>query len=513
MKPSTDRSFVSHRARRGADHFASRLVLLCLLLTPLVSTGCATNPATGRSQLSLYSEAQEIQLGRETDQQIVQQYGLYDDPELATYVDELGQELAASSERPALPWTFRVLDDPVVNAFALPGGYIYVTRGILSHMNSEAELAAVLGHEVGHVTARHGVSRMSKAQLANIGLGVGAILAPELAQSFGGLAQSGLQLLFLQYSRDDERQADGLGYRYADRVGQNPEGFVGMFAMLSAQGRLAGGTRLPGYLATHPNPEERLTTARQRVAEAPVTALDRPLGRDVFLDQLANVTFGANPDEGFFVGRRFVHPGLRFQMTLPEGWKGYNQKQALVIVNEKQDALMQLTLTGESTVDAAARAFYSQQGIAVRSSWEDRGGIPLVDAGRRFQAGTGDQALYGMAGFADHDDRIYRLLAVTKPNAWRKNETVLEDALASFERLTESKYLNVKPMRVKLVRIDRDMTVEEFNRRYPSDVKLERLAVINGVEPGATFAKGQRVKRVVGFNPEPQVGVELRGDY
>lgn len=490
-----------------------RCALLCLLLTPLVTTGCATNPATGRSQLSLYSEAQEIQIGREADQQIVQQYGLYDDDELAAYVEDLGQELAASSERPALPWAFRVLDDPVVNAFALPGGYIYVTRGILSHMGSEAELAAVLGHEVGHVTARHGVSRMSKAQLANLGLGVGAILAPELAQSFGGLAQSGLQLLFLKYSRDDERQADGLGYRYADRVGQNPEGFVGMFSMLSAQGRLAGGTRLPGYLATHPNPEERLVTARRRVAEAPIAALERSLGRDVFLDQLAGITFGANPDEGFFVGRRFVHPGLRFELTLPEGWKGYNQKQALVIVNQQQDALIQLTLAGESTVDAAARAFYGQQGISVRSSWSDSGGEPLVDATRRFQAGSGTEALYGMAGFANHDQRIYRLLAVAKPSAWQKNEGVLEDALASFERLTERKYLDVEPMRVELVRLDRDMTVEEFDRRYPSDVKIERLAVINGVEPGATFAKGQRVKRVVGFNPGPQVDVELRGDY
>ncbi|MEO1082744.1 MAG: M48 family metalloprotease, partial [Acidobacteriota bacterium] len=470
--------------------------------------------ATGRSQLSLYSEAQEIEIGRSADQDIVNQYGLYDDDELAAYVDRLGQDLAAASERPALPWTFRVLDDPVVNAFALPGGYIYVTRGILSHMGSEAELAAVLGHEVGHVTARHGVSRMSKAQLANIGLGVGSVLAPELARAAGGLAQSGLQLLFLKYGRDDERQADGLGYRYADRVGHNPEGFVGMFSMLSAQSRLAGGDRLPGYLTTHPAPEERLLTARERVASATPQALERPLRRDAFLDHLEQMPYGADPNEGFFVGRRFVHPGLRFQLLLPAGWTGYNQEQALVVVNAEKNAIIQLTLTGENNVDAAARAFYGQQGISVRSSWDDDSrGVPRVDAGRRFQAGTGDQQLYGMAGFVDYDQRVYRLLAVSQPGAWRQNERELEDALASFERLTDREYLNVQGMRIELVRLDRDMSVEEFQRRYPSDVDLDRLAVINGVEPGGRLERGQRAKRVIGFNPGPQMGVELRGDY
>ncbi|MEO1365846.1 MAG: M48 family metalloprotease [Acidobacteriota bacterium] len=478
-----------------------------------LTTGCATNPATGRSQLSLYSEAQEIEIGRSADQDIVNQYGLYDDDELAAYVDRLGQDLAAVSERPNLPWTFRVLDDPVVNAFALPGGYIYVTRGILSHFGSESELAAVLGHEIAHVTARHGVSRMSKAQLANIGLGVGSVLSPELARAAGGLAQGGLQLLFLKYSRDDERQADDLGYRYTNRVGQNPEGFVGVFEMLSAQGRLGGVSRLPGYLATHPEPEERLATARGWLAAAPQQDLERPLGRDVFLDHLEQMPFGADPNEGFFVGRRFIHPGLRFEMRLPDGWTGYNQEQALVVVNSQQDAIIQLTLTSENDVDAAARAFYGQQGISVRSSWSDSRGVPRVDAGRRFQAGSGDQQLYGMAGFVDYDQRIYRLLAVSKPGAWRQNERALEDALASFERLTDRQYLNVQGMRIELVRLDRDMSIEEFQRRYPSDIDLARLAVMNGVEAGGTLERGQRVKRVVGFNPGSQVGVELRGDY
>ena len=142
--------------------------------------GCATNPATGKPQLALISEQQEIELGRQNDQQVQQQLGLYPDPRLQDYVNRVGQKLAAASERPNLAWTFRVVDDPVVNAFALPGGHIYVTRGLMTHLTSEAELAAVLGHEIGHVTARHSVEQMSKQQLAQIGLLAGAILSPEL---------------------------------------------------------------------------------------------------------------------------------------------------------------------------------------------------------------------------------------------------------------------------------------------------------------------------------------------
>ena len=181
-----------------------------LILPGLLAAACAINPATGKRQLVLISESREIEIGRENDQAIVAEMGLYDDDAMQVYIQELGHKLASRSERPELDWTFRVVDDAVVNAFALPGGYIYITRGILAHMNSEAELVSVVGHEIGHVTARHSVSQMSKAQLANLGLTAGAILAPEETARFGDLAQTGLGLVFLKYGRDDERQADDL---------------------------------------------------------------------------------------------------------------------------------------------------------------------------------------------------------------------------------------------------------------------------------------------------------------
>src|SRR6059058_5783318 len=200
-----------------ARRWAARLAMLA----GVGAGGCAVNPATGSRQLMLISESQEIAMGRDYDKQVAASIGLYPDSGLQRYMQQFGARLAGSSERPNLPWSFRVVDDPVVNAFALPGGYIYVTRGILAHLNSEAELAGVVGHEIGHVTARHSASQMSKQQLAQLGLAVGAIASPELGR-YAGLASQALGVLFLKYSRDNESQADDLGLRYLRRAAYDP---------------------------------------------------------------------------------------------------------------------------------------------------------------------------------------------------------------------------------------------------------------------------------------------------
>src|SRR5688572_29174548 len=209
-----------------------------LILLAAFAAGCATNPVTGRSELALVSEAQEIQMGQEYAEQVKASIGLYDDPALQAYVAQLGRRLAAGSERPNLPWQFHVVDDAAVNAFALPGGPIFITRGILTHMNSEAELVSVLGHEIGHITAKHSVQQMSQAQLAQIGLIAAVIVKPGLAQ-FGDLASQGLGLLFLKFGRDDETQADDLGFKYMTTGGYSPTEMAAMFRTLQ---RLGGGS-------------------------------------------------------------------------------------------------------------------------------------------------------------------------------------------------------------------------------------------------------------------------------
>src|SRR5215218_373404 len=215
---------------------------------------CARNPVTGKSELALVSESQEIQMGKQAAQDVAQTIGLYNDPKVQAYVAGIGKRLAANSERPNLPWEFHVVDDASVNAFALPGGFIYVTRGLMSSINDEAELATVIGHEIGHVTYRHSVQQISKAQLAQLGLGIGSILSSDIAR-FGQLASAGLSILFLRYSRDAENQADQAGFRYALNQNYDVREMTKVFETLNRVGQASGGGKLPEWLATHPNPE------------------------------------------------------------------------------------------------------------------------------------------------------------------------------------------------------------------------------------------------------------------
>src|SRR5512143_483331 len=215
------------------------LGLLCFF-AGIGASGCAINPATGKNQLMLVSQDQEIAMGRQADTAVVATIGLYPDAAWQAYIQQLGAHLAASTERPDLPWTFRVVDDPAVNAFALPGGFVYVTRGLLSYLTSEAELASVVGHEIGHVTARHTAAEMSKQELIGLGLAVGSMANAQVAK-YAGTANQALGILYLKFSRDDESQADQLGLRYMRRANFDPRQMPEVFRMLdrlsAAEGR------------------------------------------------------------------------------------------------------------------------------------------------------------------------------------------------------------------------------------------------------------------------------------
>ncbi|MDX1647783.1 MAG: M48 family metallopeptidase, partial [Longimicrobiales bacterium] len=327
-----------------------RTILAMALLA--VTVACAVNPATGRREFMLVSEQEEIQMGREADPQVTAAYGLADDPELQAYVSEIGQEMAAISERPDLPWSFKVVDEPVVNAFALPGGFIYVTRGILAHFANEAELAGVLGHEIGHVTARHSASQMSRQQLQQIGVGVGMIVS-ETFRDYGGLAVAGLQLMNLSYSRDDELQSDRLGLRYMSRVGYDPEELIGVFEMLASVSGSAEGGRVPEWQLTHPYPENREQEIRDEIAATGVE-LDGRVARDTYLDMLDGMVFGSNPRNGYFEGSRFLHPELAFEITFPSEWQTINQNQMVAAVAPQENGVVILELAADASSASAA---------------------------------------------------------------------------------------------------------------------------------------------------------------
>lgn len=458
--------------------------------------GCATNPATGEKYFSLVSEEREIGMGREADKEIVASLGLYADSSLQKYVTHLGMKMALKSERPDLPWTFRVVDDPVVNAFALPGGFIYVTRGILAHLNNEAELAGVLGHEIGHVTGQHSVKRMSTQQITQIGLGVGMILKPEWSE-YGQIAGQGLGLLFMKFGRDDESQADHLGLRYMRRAGNDPRQMAGVFEMLNRVSAASAGGRTPEWLSTHPDPLNRKEAIRQEIDTMKGGFARTAVNAETYLRGLDGLTFGKNPREGFSRGAVFYHPELKFRLQFPEGWQIDNQKQSVIAMSPQKDATVQLSLSKSSSHEVAAREFFAQQGIQGEGS-KSRLTHGLRSSSGKFAATIGEEQVRGVAAFIEYDGAVYQMLGYCSQPAWPTYGSTIETAVESFDKLADAKILAAQPMRIRLVKLERPMTTSQFLQKYPSPVPEQTILLINQIEPGATLQTGQVVKRIIG---------------
>jgi len=471
-----------------------------LLFAGMAVSGCAVNPATGGNELMLVSEAQEIQMGQQADAAVVATIGLYPDPVWQRYIQQFGARLAATSERPNLPWTFRVVDDPVVNAFAIPGGFVYVTRGLLAHLTSEAELASVVGHEIGHVTARHTAAAMSKQQLIGLGLAVGSLANSQVAK-YAGTANQALGILYLKFSRDDESQADQLGLRYMRRANYDPRQMPEVFHMLDRLSAAGGEGRLPTWLATHPSPANRVAAINGQIAALPQDFSSTSVNRDAYQRLLDGLVFGLNPRQGFFTGGQFSHPDLRFRITFPDGWTTHNGAQAVVAVSPAKDAVIELSQAPEPSADAAARAFLAQQGISSASSARISltGGLPAVSA--PFAAATESGTLRGTVLFVEYGGAVYGIVGYAPEARWPTYQATAGRALQSFQQLTDAAALNVQPQRMDIVTLIRATTIAQLARERPSPAAAATLALINQVDLDTPFAAGRLVKWVVGIAP------------
>ncbi|HVT44609.1 MAG TPA: M48 family metalloprotease [Thermoanaerobaculia bacterium] len=299
-----------------------RSLHFCLISLLLLTLACSTNPATGQREFNIVSEAQEIALGRQAHEEVIQQFGIYrEKPELNRLVDDVGKRIAAVSERPDLPWQFTVLDSPMVNAMALPGGYIYITRGMLERMNSVDEVAGVLGHEIAHVTARHAAQRISRAQLAQFGLVLGAVVAgPEALQQYGQLAELAVGLLFQRYSRGQETQADVFGTSYMAEAKFNPLGAEQMLMTLQRLDKnpAAG---LERYFLSHPEPAKRVRDVQKRIGEIAATSgAPRPPERTPYIRLLDGVMTGNSTQQVIIKGNTIYDRDHGMILTAPAGW-------------------------------------------------------------------------------------------------------------------------------------------------------------------------------------------------
>lgn len=470
-----------------------RTVVVAGALAVLVGS-CATNPVTGKREFTLVSEGQEVQMGKGAAEEVAQTIGLYDNAATQSYVERLGKSLAAQSERPELPWTFRVVDDPVVNAFALPGGFIFITRGLMAHMNSEAQLVSVLGHEIGHVTAKHSVQQISRAQAAQVLL-IGGMLASDTVAALGDVGLAGLSVLFLKYGRDAERQADDLGFKYSVAQGYDVRSMPGVFATLKRVSESAGAERLPNWLSTHPSPDERIERIQQKIAQQ-----NPPQGKDeqqAYLAMTDGLTFGPNPRQGFFENGVFKHPDMRFQVTMPSGWKATNLSQAVVAEASGGTAAFQLTMAKEASPGQALEKFAANQAVsAVEKVDVPMHGLQASSA--RFQAKTEGGQLAGLVTFVSHQGKTFQLMGLAPAAGFAAQEATFKQVQGSFGPLTDQAALSVQPARVKLVSAPSSMTLAELVSKQGSGLSAEKVAILNQMDPATRLQAGQKVKLIQG---------------
>ncbi|MDP2499012.1 MAG: M48 family metalloprotease [Candidatus Palauibacterales bacterium] len=471
--------------------------LLSALAASLVLAGCATNPATGESQLMLISEQREIEMGRQGARQVESQIGVYREGEIGTYVSEMGQAMAAETHRPDLPWSFEVADDATVNAFALPGGFIYVTRGILAYFNSGAELAAVVGHEIGHVTARHSAEQLSRRQLATLGIGIGSVLSEEFAE-FRGLAGAGLQVLFLKYGRDDERQSDALGVRYMLAEDWDPREAMDVFRMLGRVSEAGGGGGLPTWLSTHPDPGDRVENIRAQLDTIAESRLETTrTEREVFLQRLDGMAFGPDPRNGYFREQLFIHPRHEVAVTFPGGWERQRLSGLAAAVSGQEDAIVRWAVVEEASVSEAASSFASQDGVTLLDRRRTSiNGLPAEVLS--FRARTQDGVLRGRTAFAEAGGTTVEVGGYATESAYAGHEETFERFIGSLETVSDPTLLEVEPMRIDLVTPDAGRTIAELHAERGAPVDAEQLALLNGVDVDEPLEAGRTVKWVVG---------------
>lgn len=468
-------------------------LIVCLML---FTSGCATNPVTGRKQLVLMSESQELAMGKEADPQIMAYFGAYEDPELQRFLNEKGQEMVKVSHRSKLTYEFKIVDSPVVNAFATPG-YVYFTRGILAHFNNEAELAGVLGHEIGHITARHAVIQQRNATLGQLGIIAGVILVPELSQFMEPLS-AGMQLALMSFGRDAERQSDELGVEYSSRIGYDASEMAGFFETLARQGKAAGGEEIPEFLSTHPSPEERNATVAQLAKEwkAKLKQAELKINRESYLRRIEGLVVGEDPRQGFVENNTFYHPVLKFQFPTPSGWSVLNTPQQVQMTPSDGAALLILTFAGKGSLEDAANGLLQQYNLTlVESKKESIHGLNsiLMVADQKQEQGT----IRLVAALIQYGGIVYNLMGISELSRFPNYQSTFLSTIRDFRQLTDSEKLNRRPDVIRIKTVPQDMTAQAAFEHFgiPS-ARMEELAIMNGIALNDRIKKGTLIKVV-----------------
>lgn len=479
---------------------------LCLLAGALLFlslAGCAQNPVTGSNDFVMMSESSEIAVGRTNHPKIIKQYGRYEDEALQVYVQSVGDRLADVSHRKGLVYRFTVLDSPTINAFALPGGYIYITRGLMAYLNSEAELAAVLGHEIGHVTARHGVRQQSAAQAAGLGYAIGSILFPEL-RSAGSqdLYKVVSGSLLSGYGREHELESDGLGAEYLARAGYNPKAMIDVIRVLKDQETFAAeqakkqGRESKGYhglFASHPDNDTRLHEV-VAAADKYASAKNGKINRAEYLRHINSMTFGDSEKQGIRSGSNFYHLAMRFSVRFPQGWQINNNPNSLQAISSGGKALIEMGVT-DINRKLTPKDFIKQR---------------LKVSNLKFGRSLDINGLKGYTGLFvakdKHarisvvylDDQAFIFFATVKDKAtFKQYDKDFINTAISFHRLKRNEISLAKAKKIEVV------TVTKYDNyaRWSADSRISnspesQLRLLNGHYPDGKLISGTQAKRI-----------------
>lgn len=496
-----------------------RHALLSLFLIPALLTGCGSemvNPVTGQSERSVMSEANEIAEGQKAHEEVLREYGVVKNARLQAYVNDLGQRLAQSSHRRNLQWHFTVLDSPDINAFALPGGYVYVTRGLMAYMEDEADLAGVIGHEIGHVTARHGAQRATRSQDAGLGVLAATVLGAVLEnQGLAGAGRAVSQVsqtvasgYIASYGREQELQADSLGAEYLSRSNYDPKNMINVITVLKNQERFAAdqaraeGRAAPAsanWLSSHPSNDQRLQSITQLAAQYAGQRKSgySDEGRSRYLQVISGMGFGEGEAQGVTRGRQYFHEPLGIALTAPFGWRIVNDADALTVINPGRDAGLIVKAVppqaGRSHDEVIRNVLKPDQGRSERVVINGLQASHFVGARRNAQGQMQDIEVTVVTGPNNH---LYLLVySARNPGALQFARRQLQEAHDSFRAISAAERAAARPWVLQTVPYPRG-GFAELARRSPLEQAEQQLRLINGYYGGGEPRPGQLVKAV-----------------
>lgn len=471
----------------------TRLLAVLIVFTTLLIS-CAVNPVTGKRQFMLVSEKQEKAMGLAYDPQVVQEFGLYDNQKLQNFINEHGKKMGRLSHRPKIDYQFRILDSPVVNAFAVPGGYVYFTRGIMAHFNNEAEFAGVLGHEIGHIAARHSAQQQSQQILAQVGF-LAAMVASEKFRQYSDLAQNGLGLMFLKFSRNHESQSDKLGVEYSTKIGYDAHEMANFFQTI---GRIQeqSGSSVPTFLSTHPDPGQRYEKvhelAKKEQAKSGKTKLN--VERDRYLRMIDGLVYGEDPQQGYVENNVFYHPVMKFQFPVPKSWQTVNTPTQVQIAPKEGNAAIIFTLAAGKTLEEAKRTAISQDSLQVIESKNiSVNGNDAVELVADLNAQV-RLLLY----LIKYDGKIFKFAGLAETANFNTFKPTFADTFKNFKALTDQSKINVKPERIKIEAVKKDTTLGDALKSFGmASGRMEELAILNGMKTTDKVTKGMLIKTLV----------------